>query len=83
MAVRGGLEVFWPNSRPLASAATTVWVDLCESLPMVTIGIVSVNEVTGPVGGHAWVGAVPRSYQVTPADPIMSGGRHIFRKRRP
>jgi quinol monooxygenase YgiN len=28
----------------------------------------------GPVGGHAWVGADPRSYEVTPAGPLRPAG---------
>ncbi len=31
--------------------------------------------VTGPVGGHTSVGAMPRSYQATPAGLAASGGR--------
>ncbi|SBS73248.1 hypothetical protein MHPYR_160072 [uncultured Mycobacterium sp.] len=70
---------FSPILRPTSSTATKVCVRLCTSAPTTTMVVASIHcEVTvGPVGGHTSVGAMPRSYQVTPAGPshLMSAKR--------
>src|SRR4051794_41090215 len=42
----------------------------------VPVAFLEVEVTTGPVGGHTSVGAMPRSYQATPAGPARSEGRH-------
>ncbi len=59
-----------PSSRPTSSTATNVCVRLCASAPRTTMRLLLRSRgMVGPVGGHTSVGAMPRSYQVTPAGP--------------
>ncbi len=67
------LTVSWPSCRPASSTATNVCVRLWTSVPTTTMRVASFHQISdgtvGPVGGHISVGAMPRSYQVTPAGP--------------
>ena len=54
---------------PTSSAATAVCVRLCGSVPIVNIPHrpLPLDQQQRPAGGQFSVGAMPRSYQVTPA----------------
>src|SRR5690606_38775589 len=68
------LTVISPSLRPASSTATNVYERLCTSAPTTTMVVASLHLISdwtvGPAGGHISVGAVPRSYQVTPAGSL-------------
>jgi hypothetical protein len=66
-----------PTCRPVASTATTVWLCWCGSTPSTTWScLLSVGDTRAGRRTHLSPGAVPRSYQVTPAGPTMTAVDH-------